>query len=332
MLHLLALTLRMTSAAENGQKPVSGQKERGKWMFQRILVPLDGSLRAERALPLAARLARASRGNLILLRVVEDTSEESAVVSGAAPLAQQRMSAQHDEAQRYLTARASAKEVAGIPLTLMVRSGPIFSTIQAVAQTSHADLLVLCGQEDWWEPCSFLDGIAEQGLEYLPIPLLLLPVHGDALCGEKHPFTLLVAFEQARPEHALLEAAVALLIALAGREGGSQSLSPCSLRAFPLSSLAGNQPGEQAPSLARKPPADVFPQKSQNEHGVETSAERYAGDLLVLRMPLSQSARLPWRVMQKKERAGFPNGLPLLVVPPPRAREPGAEEKVSKIS
>ncbi len=33
-------------------------------MFQRILVPLDGSLRAERALPVAARIARASAGSI----------------------------------------------------------------------------------------------------------------------------------------------------------------------------------------------------------------------------------------------------------------------------
>ena len=31
-------------------------------MFQRILVPLDGSQRAERALSVAARVARASNG------------------------------------------------------------------------------------------------------------------------------------------------------------------------------------------------------------------------------------------------------------------------------
>ena len=32
-------------------------------MFQRILVPLDGSTRAERALPLAARIARTGSGS-----------------------------------------------------------------------------------------------------------------------------------------------------------------------------------------------------------------------------------------------------------------------------
>ena len=39
-------------------------------MFQRIVVPLDGSARAEQALPVAARLAHASGGTVVLLRVV----------------------------------------------------------------------------------------------------------------------------------------------------------------------------------------------------------------------------------------------------------------------
>ena len=44
-------------------------------MFQRILVPLDGSTRAERAIPVAARIARASRGSVILVRVVSTAIE-----------------------------------------------------------------------------------------------------------------------------------------------------------------------------------------------------------------------------------------------------------------
>jgi nucleotide-binding universal stress UspA family protein len=39
-------------------------------MFQCILVPLDGSPRVEHALPIAARLARASGGRITLLRAV----------------------------------------------------------------------------------------------------------------------------------------------------------------------------------------------------------------------------------------------------------------------
>jgi nucleotide-binding universal stress UspA family protein len=39
-------------------------------MFQQILVPLDGSARAEQALPMATRLARASGGAVLLVQVV----------------------------------------------------------------------------------------------------------------------------------------------------------------------------------------------------------------------------------------------------------------------
>ncbi len=39
-------------------------------MFERMLVPLDGSTHAEQALPLAARLAHASGGAILLVQVV----------------------------------------------------------------------------------------------------------------------------------------------------------------------------------------------------------------------------------------------------------------------
>jgi len=44
-------------------------------MFQHIFVPLDGSARAERALPVAARLARANHATVTLLQVVSPPSE-----------------------------------------------------------------------------------------------------------------------------------------------------------------------------------------------------------------------------------------------------------------
>lgn len=39
-------------------------------MFERIVVPVDQSERAEEALPVAVRLARASEGTIVLLEVV----------------------------------------------------------------------------------------------------------------------------------------------------------------------------------------------------------------------------------------------------------------------
>ncbi len=44
-------------------------------MFQRIVVPLDGSARAERALPVAACLAHASGGTVVVLQIVRLATE-----------------------------------------------------------------------------------------------------------------------------------------------------------------------------------------------------------------------------------------------------------------
>lgn len=49
--------------------PDAFEVERWKSMLTRILVPLDGSARAEQALAPAASLARATSGTLIALRV-----------------------------------------------------------------------------------------------------------------------------------------------------------------------------------------------------------------------------------------------------------------------
>ncbi len=50
-------------------------------MFKRILVPLDGSERAEQALPVAARMARGSGGSVILLQVVDVTASSYGYVA-----------------------------------------------------------------------------------------------------------------------------------------------------------------------------------------------------------------------------------------------------------
>src|SRR5579863_6997313 len=48
----------------------SKKRKRGALMFQRLVVPLDGSQRAARAVPTAAGIARATNGTIVLLQVV----------------------------------------------------------------------------------------------------------------------------------------------------------------------------------------------------------------------------------------------------------------------
>jgi len=55
-------------------------------MFQRIVVPLDGSARAERAVPVAARLALRTGGQMLLLEVVSTPTDYSGGLVPAAPM------------------------------------------------------------------------------------------------------------------------------------------------------------------------------------------------------------------------------------------------------
>lgn len=71
-------------------------------MFQHILVPLDGSRRAEQALPMAARVARASGGTLTLLRVVNDTCDAPFYGLGASSLPPDLLARDLISARKYL--------------------------------------------------------------------------------------------------------------------------------------------------------------------------------------------------------------------------------------
>jgi nucleotide-binding universal stress UspA family protein len=115
-------------------------------MFTRILVPLDGSGRAARALPTASRLARASGGSVVLVRVVSTATEfwPSLHLSLPATLAQTVIDADLAEAERYLSEVSKAPDLESIPTETVVLLGPTAPTILSVARTYRADVIVLC--------------------------------------------------------------------------------------------------------------------------------------------------------------------------------------------
>ena len=71
-------------------------------MFHHILVPLDGSPRAERAIPVATRLARASGGTVVLLRVVRLAPDFVPYPAADPRTIQTIIDADFEEAKNYL--------------------------------------------------------------------------------------------------------------------------------------------------------------------------------------------------------------------------------------
>src|SRR5581483_11924023 len=199
-------------------------------MFERILVPLDGSLRAERALPLAARLARASQGMLILLRVVSAVTEDDPEPPSQSLVMRALAQTQMQEADRYLTALASSQALADVSLTVAALPGQVVSTIQTAIQIYQADLLVLCAQRDSSEQSECIGGLAGRLSEHLNIPLLLIPEHGpvpfSSRARQEHPLTVLVAFDGFPSARARVQAASSLLVALDDRGQGHLHFAP----------------------------------------------------------------------------------------------------------
>jgi nucleotide-binding universal stress UspA family protein len=82
-------------------------------MYKRILVPLDGSVRAERAIPVAVRIARTLESSVILMRVAT-TPIDTGKFSSASGYVEETVDADLTDATSYLERIAGSEELAGL--------------------------------------------------------------------------------------------------------------------------------------------------------------------------------------------------------------------------
>ena len=115
-------------------------------MFDRIMVPLDGSEAAERALPVAQELARRFRSSLVLLEVVSQTRDWH---YSAIEAASDRTATDQDE-RAVAAARWHLESVAhrirGLPVEVDVRIGRPADAIAQAAQENGCDLICMAAQ------------------------------------------------------------------------------------------------------------------------------------------------------------------------------------------
>lgn len=181
-------------------------------MFDRILVPLDGSRRAEQALPIAARLARASRGTIVLLRVVTILNEFVSYLALEPIQTQVDIEATIEEARNYLAHIATGRSLAGMHIETEVILGQAAATILSEVNTHHFDLIVLCshgytGMMRW-----FMGSVAEKVAYHSPVPVLVLREGGPQPVGTypsiEGPWHVLVPLDgSARAQEAIAPAA-----------------------------------------------------------------------------------------------------------------------------
>jgi nucleotide-binding universal stress UspA family protein len=142
--------------------------------FAEILVPLDGSLLAEQALPKAVELIGHRPGaTLILLRAVEATT-----LPGADPIDAQ-VSVVH-EAEDYLESVAARLRAAGVPaVKTSVWYGSAAPSILEAARMRKPDLIMMSTHGRSGFRRLALGSVAESVLRGASIPVFLIRVDGS---------------------------------------------------------------------------------------------------------------------------------------------------------
>jgi nucleotide-binding universal stress UspA family protein len=197
-------------------------------LFKRILVPLDGSPRAERALPIAARIAQASGGIVVLLRVV-CFSMAFETYQAADPWTMQTINDPDlAEARHYLDNITSVSSLVDVHTETAVIVGQPAATILSVVDTYHIDMIVLCshgytGMKRW-----VLGSVAEKVVHHAPIPVLLLREGGPVLVGTpphaEGPLRALIPLDGSVRAKAALVPAAQLIAALSAPGPGALHL------------------------------------------------------------------------------------------------------------
>lgn len=214
-------------------------------MFHHMLVPLDGSLRAEEALPLAAHIARRTGGTLSLVRVVPPEEGAYPSSSRAGVLGDEIHEILTQEAREYLENVSHLDLLADIPLRTQVLAEPPAQSILNYAHTEHADLIVLCshgytGLKRW-----ALGSVAQKIARHSSIPVVILP--------EKSLSSPLYHPDAARPLHAL--------VALDGSPFAEATLLPTA-QLLTLMSPEPEQEGELHLLRVIKPPSNAEEHRS----------------------------------------------------------------------
>ncbi len=146
-------------------------------MFQRILVPLDGTSLSEKAIPVAAWIARASGGTIIFVNVVLPPVEFGTYSpERTVALKPSAFEKREAEANSYLSGVIinHADELAGINTQIDVTAGAASSEIYSEARLENVDLIVLSSKGEMGLKRLVFGNLAQEVVRHSNVPVLVL--------------------------------------------------------------------------------------------------------------------------------------------------------------
>ncbi|MDX1521794.1 MAG: universal stress protein, partial [Anaerolineae bacterium] len=143
-------------------------------MYKSILVPLDGSKRAEAILPPVEDLAHRYEAEVIFMGVIEPEAMIFMAEPYYASFDEGRYKRLIAEVATYLDARCGEFREMGIKAKTEVSQGPIVESIIRVAEREDVDLIAMASHGRTGLPQVFYGSVAAGVLHRVTRPLLLI--------------------------------------------------------------------------------------------------------------------------------------------------------------
>jgi nucleotide-binding universal stress UspA family protein len=142
-------------------------------MYERILIPLDGSGLPETILPFAERIAGPLDAEVVLLGVVEPLSAMTGLATGPVDGVDALFLRQLG-VKKYLIETARRLEAKGLRVRTMLRLGMAAVEIVETATAERADLIAMATHGRSGLRRTLLGSVAEAVLRAAPVPVLML--------------------------------------------------------------------------------------------------------------------------------------------------------------
>jgi nucleotide-binding universal stress UspA family protein len=155
----------------------TARKEKELHMFKRILVPLDGSPRAEQALSIAAQFARQSDGTVILLRVISLATEYWPAILSPYGIPEAVIEDEQAIVEKYLHTVATSPVLSDVKTECDACFGAIAPTILAEAHKAKANLIIMFSRGYMGMTRHVMRSEADKVAHHATIPTLIFHDH-----------------------------------------------------------------------------------------------------------------------------------------------------------
>ena len=143
-------------------------------MYKTILVPLDGSKRAEKILPHVEELARRYGAVVVFLQIVEPELPVIGPQAAYVRLYEDGLQRRTEEAEAYIAQLQGEYRAKGIATRGIVAQGPSVGAILSAAEREGADLVAMASHGRTGLARVFYGSVAAGVLNRIDRPLLLI--------------------------------------------------------------------------------------------------------------------------------------------------------------